>query len=159
MTKKPPKLIYTLYENPSERFSIKYPEGWEVMESKQEISVGFLSPLESEYDKFHENLTISKPESSFVLDLEQLVDSQIDQLRNNFYGFRLQERKDIKISGSKGIKIIYTGLQQKFRLMLLQIFIVHNLELFLITFTSEENQFLKYQRTVKKMLNSFSIQE
>ena len=48
----PRKLTYQIYEDKDAGYSIQYPEGWEVREAKKEVSVGFVAPLESEYDKF-----------------------------------------------------------------------------------------------------------
>jgi len=152
----PRKIPYQKFDS-AQGFSIHYPEGWEVREAKKGMSIGFVAPLESEYDKFRENLTVSKA-NSIVLDIDKLVDNQLKELRRNFPSFTLIERKNIKLAnGINGIRIIYTGIQHRFELKLLQIFIVKDLHLYLITFTSEENQYVKYQKTIKKMIDSFTI--
>jgi len=142
-----------------DNYSIQYPNTWELNNSKQ-MGTSFIlfSPLTSEKDQFRENVNLLIQDlKGKNLDLDKYSKISEEQIETMLTDGKIIESKRIKNGTSTYQKIIYTGTQGIYKLEFEQYYWVEKDKAYILTFTSEENQFATYRSTGEKILNSFQL--
>jgi len=146
------------YEHSGEKIKIKYPLGWEIQEGILGSVVIFNSDKEGENDRFQENLSVIVQDlGGQKITLEQYSAAVVNQIKHIIPSDQIMEAGTMTLSGNKGQKIVCRVAQGGFRLKLLQIWTIQGQKAYMITFTAEEDKYLKYQGVVQKMIKSFKI--
>lgn len=141
-------------------FSVHYPPGWQLDETGQ-MGTTFivLSKTESAKDKFRENINlIIQDLSNHNLDLEGYTDLSKKQIMSMFADANLQEVSSKRRHGLNYSKLIYSGTQNGFALKFVQYYWVEKKKAYVLTFTSEQNEFANYwNNTAEKIMDSFVL--
>jgi hypothetical protein len=142
-------------------YSIQYPETWELNQSGQ-MGTSFIlfSPLESDKDKFKENINlIIQDLSGRNIDLSKYTEISEGQIKTMVTNSNLIESKRMKNESVEFHKIIYTGDQGIFHLKIEQYYWVINEKAFVLTLTCEQDKFADFQEISEKILNSFILKK
>lgn len=139
-------------------YSIQFPDKWDLDTSKK-FGTSFIlfSPLESSKDQFKENVNmISQNISGQAINLAQITEMSMNQLKKMITNPVILENKKIKAGNHEYQRLIYTGEQGVFHLKWEQYYMIINDNAYVLTLTCEQTKFPVYQAMGEKILNSFS---
>jgi hypothetical protein len=142
-------------------YSVQYPPAWELDQSRQMGTSFFLfSPLESEQDKFKENVNLLIQDlTGKNINLDKYTEISEGQIKTLATNSNLIESKRIKTEPDEYHKIIYSADQGIFHLKFEQYYWVIHDKAYVLTFTSEQNKFDSFRETGEKILNSFKLKK
>ncbi len=140
-------------------YSIQYPADWEENKSGQMgTSFMLVAPVDSKEDNFRENVNLVKQDlSGRQFDLDSYTELSENQIKEMLGVTSFIENKRMKNANGDYHKLVYAGDQGNYHLVFEQYYWVINNQAFVITFTSEEDQYKSYKKTGKKILNSFVL--
>lgn len=138
-------------------YSINYPSAWHLDQSKQYgTSFILFSPLESDGDKFKENINlIIQDLGKSNIDLDKYAEISEEQVKTLTTNLNFMESKRVKNDNDEYHKVIYSADQGVFHLQFEQYLWVKNNKAFVLTFTSELDKFADFVEVGEKILNSF----
>lgn len=142
-----------------ENMKFKYPSNWELNESGMMGTTMLLfSELTSEEDKFKDNVNLMVQDvSAYKVDLDAFVEISEKQFENVITDYKpiLSER----VEGKKDAyhRFLYNGTQGIFQLTIEQYCWVVEGKAYILTFTTEEDQYEVFKETGHAIMNSFSI--
>jgi hypothetical protein len=177
---------FSLYKNAQYNFDMKYPSNWQKIEFSQGIERGgrntvinFLSPSEGTADKFREYFIVEAGDlrSEFAMSsplsfslLTEYVNHQISDYKKLYQGFQLTEsytssslnKTDNNSSSpnynSQSYKIVYTYNDTTAgKIKILELYLLKNNKIYLLSFHSEASNYSKYLPTVQKIVDSIHI--
>ncbi len=135
--------------------SITYPSNWELNESGlMGITFGLFSPQTSTEDLFRENVNLVVQDlTGMGIDLDQFTEISTNQISSMFTNSIIQLNERV----GDYQKLIYEGEQAPFNLSFEQYYWVKNDKAYILTFTTETEQFSNYQEIGEQIMNSFQI--
>jgi eukaryotic-like serine/threonine-protein kinase len=148
---------FLIYDNNS-TFGIKiqYPSSWERLQYDNE-GVLFLSPSESNSDKFLESFSMRVTPSN-NMSLSELAES-IDNYGQQYTHFQLIGSKAITINGKSAYLLKYTFTDKLFgNGMAMDIGTMNGHKAYVLSYFAEPAKFSNYLPTIKRMIESFGIQ-
>ena len=142
-------------------YSISYPETWRLDQSGQMGTTFFLfSPLESEKDKFSENVNLVIQDlGGTTIDLKQFAQISEKQIKTLITNSELIESKLIKNGTDEYQRMIFTGDQGIFHLQFEQYYVIHAGKAFVLTLTCEQTKFSEYKEAGENILDTFAFKE
>ena len=142
-------------------YSIQYPSSWELNESgKMGTSFILFSPLESDKDKFKENVNLLIQDlSGQNIDLNKYCEISVGQIKTMITNSNLIENRREKNKRGEYHKVIYSGDQGLFQLQFEQYYWVINEKAFVLTFTTEKDKFEDFKEIGEIILNSFFLKK
>ncbi len=140
-------------------YSIQYPTSWELKQSREQGPSFFLfSPLESDKDRFKENINLIEQDlTGLNINLDKYTEISEEQIKNLVTNVAVIESKRVKTNQMEYHKIIYSGDQGTFHLQFEQFYWVINNRAFVLTLTCEKDKFEAFKETGEKILNSFRL--
>ncbi len=143
-----------------DEFSIQYPKEWELNKAGQMgTEFGLFAPVESDDDKFRENINLVKQDiSAYNLDLAAYANLSEKQILGMFTEAKILESTTKKAKGKSFYKMVYTAMQGIFRLKFVQYYWVENKKAYVLTFTSEEDKYDKFRSDGEKIMGSFKME-
>ncbi len=140
-------------------YSIVYPSNWDLDSSGQMGTQFFiLSPLESETDKFKENVNLLKQNIPNEYNLANYIQLSINQIKTQVKNSKITESKRIKKGGNEFHILKYQGFQSQFYLSFTQYVFIENEQVFLLTFTKEPSKEKAYKEIENQILKSFKLE-
>jgi PsbP len=138
-------------------YQISYPQTWSLDSSRMMGSQFFLfSPLESETDKFKENINlIIQDLAGQTIDLEQYATISEGQIKQFFSESNIIESKIDNSEQGQFLKLLYTIKQGNFNLKILSICFIKNGKAYLLTFTTEVDKYTKFEKLGQQIIDSF----
>jgi hypothetical protein len=148
---------FLIYENNSTLgIKIQYPSSWERIEY-DDVGVLFLSPSESNSDKFLESFGI-KVSPSNNMSLTELANQSIENYRQQYTHFHLIGSKEITINSRSAYMLQYMFTDRLFgNGMAMDIGITKGDKAYVISYFAEPAKFSNYLPTIQKMIDSFGI--
>lgn len=142
-------------------YSINYPSSWSLDTSGQGgTKLILFSPSESEEDAFKENINlIIQDLAGHKMDLNAYTKLSTEQLKSIMTNSKILESKKIKQGSTEYHKITYSGDLQNYHLTFEQYYFVIKDLAYVLTLTTEQNKFKKYQAAGEKILNSFVLKQ
>jgi serine/threonine-protein kinase len=148
------------YENSNYSIKIKYPVKWQ--QQRKEIYVAgvtevvtFISPKQSDTDKFQEKVNIDIEEFSGTLaDSKKLF---IDEIKNTLPDAQIINTSSTTLAFKPANQIIYTGQDGESHLKNLQVWTLKGNKAYVITYTAAIDDYDKFINTANEMINSFEI--
>lgn len=138
---------------------IKYPENWAVQETPNAVTqdiVTFLSPKQSETDKFQEILTIRiEPLASTLNESKNLF---IQEVKNTVDEAQIEISSETTLANKRANQLIFTAISDASKLKSLQIWTLHNDNAYIITYTARVEDYDKFLPIAEKMIQSFAIE-
>ncbi len=147
------------YDNSSHGIKIKYPQNWELQNINNPITnevVIFLSPRESNTDKFQEKLTITVENFSGTLD--EFKDSSIKDISNHLSQAKIVNTGTTTLAYKSANQLVFTGKDGENSLKNLQVFTLKGDKAYVITYTAEIDKYDTFIQTAEKMVKSFEFQ-
>jgi hypothetical protein len=146
----------TISEN---SYSVKYPGNWDIDRSGQmDTSFIIFAKQSSVEDKFRENVNLLIQNlSGLNIDLDKYVEISEGQIKTLITNGHILESKRLNAEGVPFHKEIYSGDQGTFKLKFEQYYWVKDEKAYVITFTTEINQFDSYKEIGEEILKSFKL--
>lgn len=139
-------------------YSISYPSNWSLDASGQKGTQFFiLSPLESETDKFKENVNLIRQDIPSTLNLDSYIQLSINQITTQVKESKLIESKRIKEGENEYHILKYQGLQNQFNLTFSQYVFIEKNQAFVLTFSKETSKGEVYNLIENQILKSFKF--
>lgn len=155
---KPPENFLT-YGNSTLGIKIKYPQSWERRDIDNLITsevVAFVSPKQSNTDKFQEKLTISVEDFSGTL--QDFSDTSTKDITRHLVKAEIQKPSDTTLANKSAYKLIYTGKDEENNLKSMQLFTLKGDKAYVITYTAAIDNYNDFIQTAETMIKSFEIQ-
>lgn len=140
-------------------FSMEIPTNWELDESKQ-MGTSFIlySQFTHPKDRFKENVNLFIQDlAEQEIDLKTFTEISVGQVETYITNAEIIESSEKKANGLNFQKLVYTGEQGVFQLRFEQYFWVENGSAYVLTFTSEKNQFDSFEEVGHKIMDSFIL--
>jgi len=140
-------------------YTLQYPGSWRLDTSGQfGTELLIFSPLESESDKFSENVNVMvqnlQGQNVDLAKYKQRSDQEIADLATDG---KIFESSILKNDKGEFFKIVYAMSQGKFRLKITSVCFIRNDKAYLATFTSEFDKYDNYKNTAEQILTSFRL--
>lgn len=150
---------YVTYESEANGFSIDYPDEWEVSErASMPGTTTFITPLQGGGDTFRENVTIVvQGVPADVTTLDEFTEMALAQGRELIPRFMVMESRSTTLAGNPAQQVVYTGLQGERDLRWLQLWTLVGDQVYILTYTAEENEFTAFRSVVQQMITSMEI--
>jgi serine/threonine-protein kinase len=141
-------------------YTIQHPSDWEFKESNEYGATFYIfSPLMSDDDKFKENVNLLIQDLSLQnVNLNQFVEISEDQVKTIVNNGKIIESTRINTGENEFHKMIFQAEQGMYKLKFLQYYWVKNKKAYVLTFTTELDQFEDFQEIGELIMNSFVIQ-
>ena len=150
---------YLTYESEANGFSIDYPDEWEVSErASMPGTTTFITPLQGADDTFRENVTVvvqGAPADATTLD--EFTEMALAQGRELIPRFMVMESRSATLAGNPAQQVVYTGLQGERDLRWLQLWSLVGDQVYILTYTAEENEFTAFRSVVQQMITSMEV--
>jgi hypothetical protein len=139
-------------------YSITYPSNWSLDASGQMGTQFFiLSPLESETDKFKENVNLLKQDIPSAYSLDSYIQLSTNEIKTQVKNSKIIESKRIKRGGNEFHILKYIGFQNQFYLSFTQYVFIENGQAFVLTFTNETSKEKAYKEIENQIFKSFKL--
>ncbi|MBW4615009.1 MAG: protein kinase [Desmonostoc vinosum HA7617-LM4] len=152
-------VIEKIYNDAEYRIKIKHPDTWDRQDIDNPITgevVRFLSPKQSDADKFQDYLTISI--ESYSGTLEESTNLFINEIKNSLLESKIINTSSTTLANRLGKELVFTGTNQKTSVKNLQVWTLKNDKVYIITYTADINDYDKFFKRVQEMIKSFEIQ-
>lgn len=144
-----------------DNYKIEYPSDWMLDESgNMGTSFILFSPLVNSEDKFNENVNLMIQDvSTYNLTFEQFVELSEKQIESMLTDGKILSSELVTIDGNNVQKLIFNGKQGEYDLQFEQYYMMRGPIAYVLTFTSEKNEFDKYQEVGEKIMNTFELKK
>ncbi|WP_256758688.1 DcrB-related protein [Cohnella sp. WQ 127256] len=152
---------YKLFEDRTYGTSFQYPEDWTVQENVDGALALFLSPKESESDKFQENVSVIVEDlGGEKVTLDQYAEVSKQQLGAVITDFNIvTEEKGTLEDGEESYNLLYSGKQGDHKLTWQQVYMIVEGNAFVITYTAEPASFDKFVEAAGSIVESWTSYE
>ena len=149
---------YKNYVNQDFNIKLSYPDSYELQEGLMGTVAVFLSEKESSTDLFQENLNVIVQDlSAQPMTLDEYNDLSLGQIETLITDSKIISSKKTTLAGKSAYEVIYTGRQGQYNLKWRQLWTVIDNTAYVLSYTSEINQFDNYFEVFNKMIDSFEI--
>lgn len=138
---------------------IKHPQTWNSPDINNPTTgekVTFISPKQTEADKFQEKVTVSVQD--FSGRLEEFSNLSIKEINNNMSKAKIVSLSETFIAKKPGKELVFTGINGENSLRNLQVFTLKGDKAYVIIYTAEKDSYEKFLPTAETMIKSFEIQ-
>ncbi len=152
-------LIYKSYDNPNYKIKIKYPETWSIQNLENPVTgevVTFLSPKQSQANKFQENLTIKVLEN-YSGTLNQSTDLFKTEINKHVSEAKIIDQGSTILANKAANQLVYTGKNEGNSLKNLQVWTLKGDRVYIITYTAAIDDYDQFMQTAEGMIKSFEI--
>jgi hypothetical protein len=138
-------------------YALQYPTDWEVNNSgAMGTSFILFAPLESEQDKFKENVNLIVQDlKGMAINLDKYTEISEGQVKTMLTNAVMIDNKRIKNDTSEYHKLVYKAEQGVFKLQFIQYYWIVKEKAYILTFTAEQDKFTTFKETGEKILNTF----
>jgi len=142
-------------------YSVQYPGSWTIDTSKRlGADVFIFSQKDADTDKFRENVNVMIQDlKGLNITLDKYVDISEEQIRTILTNASIIESKRMNPGSKEYHKLIFTGQQGVYNIETQQFYFLVNEKAFVITLTTEQNQYDKYKESGEAILRSFKLKE
>lgn len=151
---------FLTYQNSTAGINMKYPQSWERQDINNPLTgevVAFLSPKQSNVDKFQEKLTISVEEFSGTLD--EFTDSSKKDISNHLTEANIINTSERNLAYQRANQLVFTGKDGNNRLKNWQVLTLRNYKAYIITYTAEIDNYDAFSQKAETMINSVEFLE
>lgn len=139
-----------------EKFTLKIPSNWEVIEQKFGVDLIGLAP-ESGSDFFRENFNILYVKLDTPLSPEKFYEYNLQSLNQLLVDFDLESSEVVTIDNVEAKKLIFTHTMGVVNAKVIQYFLLENNNAYIMTFTAARLDFDKIRSEFEQIANSFKI--
>lgn len=137
-------------------YSIKYPANYKVKFLGDTIV--FVSPIEDKKMAFSPSVNVAVEElSKDITDLDAFYDDAQKRLVKKLSNVDFIEQKKDKLNGLEVYRLVYVSKQQKTSFKLMQLLLVNERKVYLLTYTALESQYNEAFSEAKAIIGSFKL--
>ena len=148
------------YDNTAQGIKMKYPENWDKQEAPNAITkevVEFISPKESDADRFRERLIVTvEPTINKTLDEYTKLSKQ--EILNLDKNTKIDEEGESTLASQDGYRVVYTTKEGNEELKKLEVWTLKYEKAYLITYEAEAGKYKQFLPVVEKMIKSLEVQ-
>lgn len=151
---------FLTYQNSTAGINMKYPQSWERQDINNPLTgevVAFLSPKQSNADKFQEKVTISVEDFSGTLD--EFSNSSIKDISNHLTEAKIINTSERNLAYQRANQLVFTGKDGNNRLKNWQVLTLRNYKAYIITYTAEIDNYDAFSQKAETMVNSVEFLE
>ena len=150
---------FLVYDNATWGFKVQYPSNWEIIEGSKSGIIQFVSPLESDADKYGQTVTVSLTVFNETTSLNEVISNTtrlLEEVTNDFFlivsnsttlsglpAHVIQYRYSDPFKGITDATVIFT--------------IEENQYLYSLAFHSKPDKYVNLIPIIERMTNSFEI--
>jgi PsbP-like protein len=144
---------------PEYNFRINHPAAWQIVGNKailyNNMVVGFGIPKENSTDLSFDSLCIYVLDmpANYNISLNEFIDLNIRDLKDTRPGFNLIESTPTTLGGVPAYQIVFTEIGQK----KLGISAIKGNKVYMVSYGTRPERYLKYISTVEQMIASFEF--
>ena len=140
-----------------EDYTIQFPVNWSIDTTKlMGADLVLFSQKRSDSDRFRENVNVMIQDlKGSNVDLDKFVDVSTEQIKNLLTNANIIESTRLHRATNEFHKLIFSGTQGIFTLKTEQYYFVANEKAFVITLTTEKNEYDNYKKVGEMILASF----
>ncbi|PLB21010.1 hypothetical protein [Mariniflexile rhizosphaerae] len=141
----------TKYE--TDDFSVSYPVDYEFQKAPQKGVDFIIIAKKNNEDSFAENINLVKrniPNTSFN-DFANISEKEIQD-----FG-KIIESKRFKVNDKDCLRVVFTATQQNIELTVIQHYYLDSKKAYVLTFTSETEDYEKYYKEMNSIMRNFKI--
>ena len=144
-----------------EKFEIQYPANWELNEEGlMGTSLILLSPVLHKDDAFRENVNLLIQDlSSYPMTLDEYAKFSTSQIETMIEDGVLISSEKIEGELNQYQKVHYTGKQGPYNLKFMQYYFLIENNAYVLTFTTEIDQYEKYEAIGMQILDSYKFKK
>jgi eukaryotic-like serine/threonine-protein kinase len=158
-TQAPVNANFLTYSDSQYGFEIQYPKDWEKEEDVSSIAVRFRSPKEGTSDLLQENVNVVTEDlQGQEVSLQEYTNLSIKNIQEYIEDFSVVEQGKMQVAKGDGYYIVYTGTGNGLKLKFRQEWTLEGDSAYVVTYTAQEKDFSKYEKTAKEMMQTFMIQ-
>lgn len=148
------------YDNTAQGIKMKYPDNWDKQEAPNAITkevVEFISPKESDADRFRERLIVTvEPTINKTLDEYTKLSKQ--EILNLDKNTKIDEEGESTLASQDGYRVVYTTKEGNEELKKLEVWTLKYEKAYLITYEAEAGKYKQFLPVVEKMIKSLEVQ-
>ncbi|MGE5396858.1 MAG: PsbP-related protein [Chitinophagales bacterium] len=150
--------LYNLYENKERGFSIKYPNGWVMIEKFQGADVIFFRPEKIFKKGFRDNVNVNVQSVSNEDELKNYAQVSMERLKTLIPGFTLVSERESAVSDLPSYEVTYTGAyKKKQELKWMQVIVKKGNQIYIITCAAIKDAFEGFLKNAQPMIDSFKL--
>ena len=159
----PSESLLLTYDNSTDGIKLKYPADWENQLTVKDPITGdiakFVTPKESDADKFQEDLTISVEDlSNKPTNLQDFTNFSISEIKQLNPNVNIMAQGETNLANNiPAYQVIYTVKDGQLNLKKMQTWLLKNQQAYTITYTAEADKYDLFENRVKSMLNTLEI--
>ena len=139
-------------------FSIKFPEGWEVIREDDGITISAVSPLDNEDDMLYETISVSVENMFVAVDLNEYFEAINRVSQAELYLFELEQVDDIMLGNTSAKKAVFSYVEQGETIRSMGYCVVKGRTAYLITCISDEYSYPAYAGEFAAAAESFRFE-
>ena len=148
---------YLAHKNIVGNFSIQLPSSWELANELPTNTIAALSPQDSLFDLFRENILIG----SFPVDSKEGLFNyflfNFNYLKKKLPSINIESNDVIDIGGNEAIKLVYSSIADNQKYITVQVFSVKNGRGYIITCMSIDSEYSQFEATFDQIIDSFQF--
>ncbi len=149
--------FFTYQNNSTLGIKIQYPSNWK-NQQVDGVGVVFISPPETNLDRFLEKLTIAFFPSDNNTSVNELANRAINNYKEHYTDFQLIESKVITFKTNLAYTIVYSYTDQELRkVIVMDVGMAKDHRVYVFSYSADPTEYSSYMSTILKMLNSFEI--
>jgi len=149
--------FFTYQNNSTLGIKIQYPSNWK-NQQVDGVGVVFISPPETNLDRFLEKLTIAFFPSNNNTSVNELANRAINNYKEHYTDFQLIESKVITFKTNLAYTIVYSYTDQELRkVIVMDVGMAKDHRVYVFSYSADPTEYSSYMSTILKMLNSFEI--
>jgi len=149
--------FFTYQNNSTLGIKIQYPSNWK-NQQVDGVGVVFISPPETNLDRFLEKLTIAFFPSNNNTSVNELANRVINNYKEHYTDFQLIESKVITFKTNLAYTIVYSYTDQELRkVIVMDVGMAKDHRVYVFSYSADPTEYSSYMSTILKMLNSFEI--
>lgn len=151
-----PSLKMELFQNSAKNYSIEFPSNWERKDVPPLDLVLFAPPAPGSMQP-HASMNLVSEKVDMDVSLDQFYSESVKNLANELKDVKIEESGTVNLNNAKSKWVLYTHVMQGVKFSVLQYFIVHEHAIYLLTFSSVENEFSHFRPEFEKIASSFKF--
>ncbi|WP_293351320.1 MULTISPECIES: serine/threonine-protein kinase [unclassified Microcoleus] len=150
------------YDNTAKGIKMKYPDNWTKQEESNAITqevVQFISPKESEGDKFQERLIVTVEPTTNNKTLDEYTKLSKQEILKLDKNAKIDKEEESTLAGKNGYRVVYTTKEGNEEFKKLNVWTMKNDKAYLITYEAEAGKYKQFLPVVEKMIKSLEVQD
>lgn len=139
-------------------YSITFPADWKTQKDFRNLDVIALAPSTKDQASSHANISVMAIKSDTDINLNDLTDSTVENLKKIFKEIDLVDNSKISVNGLDGKKLTYNYSFGEIKLQVQQYFFLKNQTAYIITCTTLLKEVPNFASVFEQAVNSFKLQ-